>query len=251
MYHIFNIIVTKKSFKALILTAFGILFYTIVNAQTYSATDAPKRNSQGLTYGDGGGGYGDKSSALSLNVGYDIPEGYMSSSFKAAPTFSLSYLQNYSAFTFNATIGYVSYKPKYDTVAFIDGDPADGYFQYGHFNSLEFYTGAAYNVPITDNAKFYFGLDIGTYLNFFKYSINDGEGDINTYSTTYSQQFVAPKLGVDFMVSDNVSLGLQAKYNFIFSGPQSSDIANENYDVDYTALAYKTFSGHITITYHF
>jgi hypothetical protein len=254
MSHILRTIVRIKSFKAVILTALVVLLYTSVNAQMYSATDAPSRNKGGLTYGGssgGSGGSGDKSWGLSLSAGYDVPTGDMSSTFKAAPTFSFGYLNNYNNFTFNATIGYVSYKPKFDTAYFVGNDPTQGYLQYGNFSSLEVYTGAAYNIPISDNAKFYFGFDLGTYVNFFNYSLNDGQGNTYNYNTTYEQDFIAPKLGVDFMVSDNLSIGLQAKYNFILSAPQNYNLANDDYDSDYTPLAYKTFSGHVTLTYHF
>jgi hypothetical protein len=261
MYHIFSAVCCKKSFKAVILTTLIILLYTPVNAQMYSATDAPKRSNGGLTYGGssggsngGNGGFG-SNWALSLSAGYDVPQGDMSSTFKAAPTFSFSYLTNYNNFTFNATIGYVSYKPKFDTVYFVDGDPTQGYLQYGSYNSLEIYTGVAYNVSISDNAKVYFGFDLGNYFNLFKYTTNDGQGDISTFNTAYSQQFIAPKLGVDVMVSDNLSLGLEAKYNFILAGSNANDLDFSTDDAyatsTYTALSYKTFSGHITLTYHF
>lgn len=218
----------------------------------YSATDAPRRSNGGLTYGGGNGsGNGDRSWALSLTAGYDAPQGDMSSTFKAAPTFGFSYLNNYNNFTFNATFGYVSYKPKFDTAYFVGNDLTQGYVQYGSFNSVELYTGAAYNISISNNAKFYFGFDLGTYVNFFNYSTNDGEGDNYAYNTTYEQQFIAPKLGLDFMVSDNLSLGVQAKYNFILSAPQDYNLADNYYESGYTAVSYKTFSGHVTLTYHF
>jgi len=256
MYHIFSAVCCKKSLKTIILTTLFISLYASVNAQMYSATDPPKRSNGGLTYGsDNGSGNGDRSWALSLSAGYDVPQGDMSQSFKAAPTFSFSYLNNYNNFTFNATIGYVSYKPKFDTTYFVGNDPTQGYLQYGSFNSLEIYTGAAYNVPISNNAKLYFGLDIGNYFNFFNYTTNDGQGNTSTYSSAYSQQFIAPKLGVDVMVSDNLSLGLEAKYNFIFSGSEADNLDFTTDDAyvtsSYTALSYKTFSGHITLTYHF
>jgi hypothetical protein len=260
MYHNFKAVSLTKPFKVIILTCITVLLYTSVNSQMYSATDPPKRNNDGLTYGDsngGNGGGGDRTWGLSFSAGYDMPQGDMSQSFKAAPTFSLSYLNYYGDFTFNATIGYTSYKPKFDTVDFVDGDPTQGYLQYGSYNSFQLYAGAAYNVAISDNAKVYFGLDFGNYFNSFNYTLNDGQGNTSTYNTVYSQQFIAPKIGVDVMVSDNLSLGLEAKYNFIFSGPQSADLDYSDDDVDayvstsYTSLSYKTFSGHVTLTYHF
>lgn len=221
----------------------------------YAATDAPKRNTGGLTFGAGEGSNssnGDRSWALSLSAGYDVPQGDMSSTFKAAPTFSLSYLNNFNSFTFNATIGYVSYKPKFDTAYFVGNDLTQGSMQYGSFNSFEVYTGAAYNISMSNNAKFYLGLDLGSYFNFFNFSTNDGQGNTNVYNTTYEQQFIAPKVGIDVMVSDNLSLGLQAKYNFVLSASQNYNLADDSYyETGYTSASYRTFSGHVTLTYHF
>src|SRR5580658_6606772 len=129
MYHIFSTIVRIKSFKAILLTALVVSAYTSVNAQMYSATDAPKRSNGGLTYGGNSGGSGGSGGgfgstwAISLSGGYDVPTGDLGTTFKAAPTFSFSVLRNYGDFTFNTTIGYVSYKPKMDTVYFYGTDP--------------------------------------------------------------------------------------------------------------------------------
>jgi hypothetical protein len=254
MYHIFSVVVCKKHFKTIIFTALIVSLYTSVNAQMYSATDAPKRNNQGLTFGDGGGsssggGGGFESTwAISLSGGYDVPTGNLGTTFKAAPTFSFSVLRNYGDFTFNTTIGYVSYKPKMDTFYFYGNDPTQGYVQYGNFSSLEIYAGAAYNVHVADNAKIYFGVNIGTYYNFFSYTSNDGAGDISTSNTTESQSYIAPKIGVDFMVSDNLSLGVEAKYNFMMSSDSGTGDA---YDSGYSTTVNKSFSGNVALTYHF
>ena len=253
MYHIFSTIVRIKSFKAVILTALVVLLYTSVNAQMYSATDAPSRNNGGLTYGgssggsNGSGGFG-STWAISLSGGYDVPTGDLGTTFKAAPTFSFSVLRNYGDFTFNTTIGYVSYKPKVDTFYYFGNDPTQGYIQYGNFSSLEIYAGVAYNVQVADNAKIYFGANIGTYYNFFSYTSNDGQGNIDSENTTESQSYIAPKLGVDFMVSDNLSLGVEAKYNFMLSSDSGTGDA---YDSGYTTTVNKSFSGNVALTYHF
>jgi len=255
MYHIFNAVVYKKSIKSIILTTLIVLLYTSVNAQMYSATDAPKRNNGGLTYGGDSGGSGGSGGgsfggtwAISLSGGYDVPTGNLGTTFKAAPTFSFSVLRNYGNFTFNTTIGYVSYKPKLDTFYFYGNDPTQGYAQYGNFSSLEVYLGAAYNIQVADNAKVYFGLNLGSYYNFFTVTTNDGQGDINTLNTTEEQSYIAPKIGVDFMVSDNLSLGLEAKYNFMLSSDSGTGDA---YDSGYGTTVNKSFSGNVALTYHF
>ena len=222
----------------------------------YSATDAPRRSNGGLTYGgnsggsgggNGSGGFG-STWAISLSGGYDVPTGDFGTTYKAAPTFSFSVLRNYGDFTFNTTIGYASYKPKFDTIYVYGNDPTQGYVQYGHFNSLEIYVGAAYNFQVADNAKLYLGVNLGTYYDFFSYSSNDGAGDISSYNADQSQSYVAPKIGVDFMVSDNLSLGVEAKYNFMLSSDSGSGDA---FDSGYSTTVNKSFSGNVALTYHF
>jgi len=255
MYHNYNVLVRLKFFKVVIATALIILSYTTVNAQMYSATDAPKRSNGGLTFGgnggsggsSGGGGFG-STWAIQLAAGYDAPTGDLGTTFKGAPTFSFSVLRNYGDFTFNTTIGYVSYKPKLDTFYFYGNDPTEGYVHYGNYSTLEFYVGAAYNISVGDNAKVYIGANIGTYYNFFSFDTNDGEGDISSANSTQSSSYIAPKLGVDFMVSDNLSLGIEARYNFSLSSDSGSGDA---YDSGYSTTVNKSFAGNVALTYHF
>jgi hypothetical protein len=250
MYHIFSAVCCKKSFKAITLTTLIILLYTSVNAQMYSATDAPKRSNGGLTYGadDGGNGGFGGTWAISLSGGYDVPTGNLGTTYKAAPTFSFSVLRNYGNFTFNATIGYVSYKPKVDTFYFYGNDPTQGYSQYGNFSALQIYVGGAYNIQIADNAKLYLGLNLGTYYNFTSVTTNDGVGDITTTNIDEAQSYVAPKIGVDFMLNNNISLGLEAKYNIMLSSDSGSGDA---FDSGYTTTVNQSFSGNVNLTYHF
>jgi hypothetical protein len=215
------------------------------------SASAQKHNNQGLTYGGGRGGYNDdggESWGVALNAGYDVPSGNLGTIYKAAPTFGISVLHNLGNFTYNITIGYVSYKPKLDTFYNDEADHTAGYIKYGSFSSIEFFAGAAYNFAISDQAKFYLGLNIGSYYNHFAYDANDGIGDENVADNYSEQSYIAPKVGIQFPVSDYLNLGIEAKYNFLLS---SSSGSGDAYDYGYSTTVYKSFSGNIQLIYNF
>lgn len=238
MYHNFNAI-RKKLTKTLALTCFTLLIYSSAQAQHH--------NYSGLSYG--GGSNGDGSNwGISVLGGYDIPTGDLGTTFKAAPTFGVSVKHNLGDFTFNANIGFVSYKPKLDTFYNDPTDKTAGYIKYDNYSSLQFFVGGAYNVAIGDQAKFYFGLDLGSYYNYFSYVSNDGLYGYDAGNSTDEESYVAPKLGINFNVSDNISLGVEAKYNFLFA---SSSGSGDAYDYGYVTTVNKTFSGNLVLTYNF
>jgi hypothetical protein len=237
MNHNFNAI-SKKLTKTLALTCFTLLIYSSAQAQHHSYS--------GLSYG--GGSNGDGSNwGISILGGYDVPTGDLGTTFKAAPTFGIGVKHNYGDFTFNVNIGFVSYKPKLDTFYFDATDKTAGYIKYDNYSSLEFYVGAAYNIAIGDQAKFYFGLDLGSYYNYFSYDSNDGIGE-NAANTYNEASYVAPKLGINFMLNDNLSLGIEGKYNFTFSSSSGSGNA---YDYGYSTTTNKSYSGNLVLTYNF
>ena len=231
MYHNFNAL-QKKLTKALVLTCFALLIYSSAQAQ------------RGYYSGYGGS---ESNWGISIIGGYDVPTGDMGTTFKAAPTFGVSVKHNYGDFTFNANIGYVSYKPKLDTFYYDPTDKTAGYIKYDNFSSLQFYVGAAYNIAISDQAKFYFGIDLGSYYNYFSYVSNAGLG-YDAASSSNEESYFAPKLGINFMLNDNLSLGIEGKYNFLFS---SSSGSGDAYDYGYTTTTNKSYSGNLVLTYNF
>jgi len=241
MYLKFNASLCKKAIKGLLLALAILSIHTTVNAQHHS--------NGGLTYGGGSNGYGgDSEWGISLMAGYDVPTADLATTYKAAPTFGISLIRNLGNFTFNATIGYVSYQPKLDTFYVDASDHSQGYIHYGNYSSIEFYAGAAYNIQVADGAKLYFGLNIGTYYTHLAYDSNDGSGDENDADGYNEASYVAPKIGVNFMISDNMSLGVEGKYNFQLS---SSSGTGDAYDSGYSTTVEKSFSGNVVLTYNF
>jgi hypothetical protein len=224
-------------------TALAIIILVI---SINSSVQAQHHNYSGLTYGGGGNG-GGTDWGISISGGYDVPLGDMGATFKAAPTFAIGVKHNFGNFTFNVNIGLVSYKPKLDTSYVDPADHTAGYVKYDNFSSIEYYAGAAYNIAIADQAKFYFGLDIGSYYNYYSYVSYDGFG-YDSADTYDDESYIAPKLGINFLVSDNLSLGIEGKYNFLFS---YSSGASDAYNYGYTTTVNKSYSGSVILTYNF
>jgi hypothetical protein len=228
--------------KFLLLTVFITAFCTSFNANAQY-----RRQTGNLTYGggsNGGGGDGDGWGII-VTAGYDKPTGDFGTTFSGAPAFSLGVVHNLGDFTFNANIGYVSYKPKQDTIFVDPTDPSLGYFQYGHFTSIEIYAGVAYNVSL-DPAKLYFGIDVGSYYNSFSYSTSDAS--IGGSSSGQQEGYIAPKVGFKFPVSDNISIGLEGKYNIMLS---SSSGTGDSYDYGYATTVRKTISANFLLIFNF
>ena len=171
-----------------------------------------------LTYG--GGGLGDPNPnawGIAVSAGYDGPTGDMRSVYGGGGAYSFSVLHNWNGFTFNASFGYTSYKPKQDTIFYYADDEESGYDKYNKYTSLEFYVGGAYNIPIADITNLYLGLNIGEYVDKFSFIGNTG-GTTSYYASSQSEtQFVAPKLGLNFLITNHLSFGVEGKYNVQFA----------------------------------
>jgi len=240
MYYNFLPVVRRKPAIVLLSLALIFLFNSAANAQ--------HRQTGYLTYGGGSNGGGDSEWGIRFSGGYDVPQGDLGSTFKAAPTFEFSVIRNLGNFTFNTTIGYQSYKPKQDTVWQDPTDHTQGYDHYSSLSTLKIFAGAAYNFSFSDAAKFYIGLNIGSYYNFFNFDSTDGVGDEVAGNSSGEASYLAPKLGLNFSLNDNISIGIEGRYNFTF---QSSSGSGDAYDAGYATTTTRSFSGHVALNYNF
>lgn len=239
-------------FSTKTLKAIALIF--LISLVTISA-QAQRRSSAALTYG-GGGSYGSANEdgwGIAIGGGYEMPTGDLGTTFKGAPVFSISAIHNWGNFTFNTTIGYASFRPKLDTTfIYYDGQEA-GYIKYGHYSSFEIYAGAAYNIAVADNAKFYFGFDAGSYYNHLDVSSGDTYtgytvDDETVSSGDQSAGYIAPKIGVKFVIGSNLLFGFEGKYNFMLASESGSGDA---YDSGYATDVTKTYTVSASLTVMF
>jgi hypothetical protein len=221
--------------KPLVFTALILCLFSVAKAQ--------HRTSAGLSYGGGGSGEPDPFAwGMSISGGYEALTGDARGTYAGAPVFSLSLTRNWNDFTFNGTIGYASHKPKSDTAFVYADDTEIGYVKYNDFNTLQFYVGAAYNIPVADIVKFYLGANLGAYRNSLSYVSSSADGTL-TGNFSGTQAFFAPKAGFNFQISPSVSFSVEAKYNIVSksSGTTSADsTSTSNYT--YNIGSFKTFS---------
>jgi hypothetical protein len=242
----FYLSLNRRLIKSTLLSSLMVIILCI-------SANAQKHNNQGLTYGggsNGGSSYSGYGSdwGIALNAGYDSPTSDLGQNYKGAPSFEISLLHNIGDFTFNTSIGFVSYAPKQDSVAFDPTDPSAGYGSYSHFTSIQIFAGAAYNINISDASKLYIGVDLGNVFSTYSYNFSDGAGGSDSGTESGSQSYIAPKIGIKFPVSDNLDLGIEARYNFMISSDSGS---GDTYDYGSSSTVYKSYSGYLTLTYNF
>lgn len=222
MHFNFYPLLQKRIVKALALGCFMIFTALGANAQ-YRQSDA-------LTYGGGGNGGPDPNGwGIAVGAGYEGTTGDLRSTYKGGGSYSINILHNFNNFTFNASMGFVSYSPRVDT-SFINVDDTQvGYIKYGGYTSIVGFVGCAYNVQVADITNLYFGLNIGTYYNSVDVEASTIEGNYSSNTTT-STEFIAPKLGLNFILSNHFAFGIEGRYNVQF-GSKASDTDGYSYSV--------------------
>jgi len=204
--------------------------------------DAQHRKDPWATYGGGGNGSSAESGyAIAVNVDYDAPAGILANTFNPAPAFNIGVLHYLGNFTFNATIGYHVYNPKQAVFTYDDGAGGTGVASYDKYDVIAVYAGAVYNVQLAGTTRFYIGLNWGIYGTHYSYAATD-QFSSNSIDLNEEQLYFAPKLGFNFILSGNISLGLEAKYNF-FTPEGNSDT---NPDV---GTYYKSYAAGLMLTY--
>lgn len=229
-------IIRKPWFKTFVtvFTVFLIFSCTTANAQ--------RRHDPWNNYGGGGNGNG-SDYAIVLGIDYDAPAAPLNNTYSPAPSFTLGVIRNLGDFTLNATLGYRAYSPKEAAFTFDDGDGETGSSIYSKFQVFAFYTGVVYNVQLGNSSKFYAGFNIGAYYTSYSYNEQDPNGT-NSFNAIEEQAYIAPKIGLTFSMTQQLALGIEAKYN-IFS-PVGDSFTNPD-----AGTVFKSYSLGVTLAYGF
>jgi hypothetical protein len=196
----------------------------LVFACFFSATMAQHRSRAALTYGGGsnGGGEGFESGyGIAFGIGYDAPLGYLKDIYKPAIAYNLGISRFLGNFTIGLNAAYHAYKPK-DGLITVEVDGSEGadpqVTDYSNiFTKLkvfEGYASAVYNIDVADGVKLNGGLNLGGYytVNVVPYFTSDET--VVPLEQHLRNFYVAPRLGFVFLVSDQIALTLDGKYNF-------------------------------------
>jgi len=218
MHYNFSASLNKYAIKGLLPVLFILLLLSSLNAGAQHRRD-PWNHFGG---GGNGGGSPDSGYGITFSTSYDAPTGDLANSFKAAPAFNLDVVNYRGKFTFNVGIGYHAYQPKADTLFYDDGAGGVGTIAYKQFPVYAFYAGAAYNIDITDGFRLYVGANFGYYFTHYAYDLAD---QFSSSSVDLSEEdaYIAPKIGFNAMISSNIGLGVEGKYNFFSPSGNSAD----------------------------
>lgn len=188
-------------------------------------------------------GQSDSDFGISIGADYDAPVGNLSYTFKPTFNYNLSVLRHYDNFTMNLTLGYHSYKAKQDTFYYQVSATDYGTVTYQPFTAYSLYLGLAYDLPVNDQLKVYGGINLGAYYVHFAFHSSDLV--LNDNENFYEQElYFAPKVGFTYMLSDNIGVGIEGKYNFF--APTGKKIDN-----DRVGTLYNSYAAGVRLTYNF
>ena len=195
--------------------------------------------------------------AFTAGVVVDAPLHNLNEAYKASPGFEAGLLRHFGNFIIGLHGGYRAFKPKQS--AFQDYDEQTGQV-YGtshlsKYTSIAIYTSAVYQLGLGSGANLQAGLNLGNYFSHFSIDYADtfqgGYGsytDYGNFNLTESQFYIAPRIGINFTLTEDVQLGLQARYNVFgnYSYNYNTIDGGESSGTVYTSVA-----GGVSLIYRF
>ena len=181
----------------------------------------------------------DSQYGVSIGTDYDVPVGNFSYTFKPAINYNLNLFHHYGDFTASFSAGYHIYKPKADTFYYQKSETDYGKIQYQNFPVYSFYLGATYDLALTEQLKAYGGINMGIYYTHYVFQSTDFDADLNEQDL-----YLAPRLGISYMLTNNVGIGIEGKYNFF------APTGDARYD-DRVGTLYNSYSVGFRLIYNF
>jgi hypothetical protein len=232
---------------------YSILFILLVII--WSPSNAQRRNTPGIN-GDGdvlggsshnSGGYTAQDGWLvSLNGGYESPLGDLKEIYKGAPTFGVTVRKRMGSLVYSGTIDYRKYKPKQSTFTYTDEDVYSYTATYGDYSGIGLYGGIAYELPLGGLVSIYGGVNGGYMITKYEMSMQDGEDVILSESASTSAIYIGPKAGFNVAVSNNMSIGVEARYSLGVVGANYN--SREGGSV---TPGFNSYAGNLFLTYSF
>jgi hypothetical protein len=105
------------------------------------------------------------------------------------------------------------------------------------------YLGVAYNFELTEGVKAYGGVNFGAYFTHLVYHSVDEFINDNT-DLHEENVYLAPKIGLNYAVGDNVTIGIEGKYNTFIIAGQKSDNAR-------VGTINSSYAGNLILAYNF
>jgi hypothetical protein len=185
----------------------------------------------------------DNAYSIALSTGYDVPVGDLTYTFKPAVTYGISFMKTRNDFTVSVNFGHQVYKPKLDTFYYRVDASNYGTIHYDNFTITSLYLGATYNLENSDNLKAYGGFNFGIYYTHMIYHSSD-EYLVDDSDLNEEDLYLAPKLGLTYLITDNIGLGIECKYNLFTPSGQKADNPA-------VGTLYNSYAGNVVLTYNF
>lgn len=200
----------------------------------------------------GGGGLGYLPTdgwMIALNGGYEGPIGDLKEFYKGGPVFGISLMKRWNHFIFSGSVDYRMYQPKQSEFFFqyeyMGQVVSTGTVTYSNFKGAGGYLGAAYEIPFTPSASFYFGVNLGGIRSQYSFSATDGQLFDISASEKSNIAFFGPKLGLNLAITNNIGLGAEARYSAGLSGAKYDETGEA------TTKSYKSAAANLFLSYSF
>lgn len=183
---------------------------------------------------------------LVLNGGYESPLGDVKESYQGSPTFGISVMRRMGNFLYSATVDHRAYKPLADLISITYDD--ENYFEasFSKYKAIGLYLGVAYEVPLSGDINFYGGVNGGYMLVSYKILVNDPNFSSIEEASNAQNTYIAPKLGLNFMLSSRIGMALEGRYSLGVIGANYNSRSGGS-----TTKGFNSVAGNIFLTYNF
>lgn len=183
---------------------------------------------------------------LAFNGGYESPLGDVKQSYKGAPTYGVSVMRRMGNLLYSGTVDYRSYKPLQDIIQ-ISYDGTDYYgATFSKFNGLGLYLGIAYEIPLSGDINVYGGVNGGVVMVSYKITIDDPSFSSSEEVSNAQSTYIAPKIGLNFMLSNSIGMALEGRYSLGTVGANYNSRTGGS-----TTKGFNSVAGNIFLTYNF
>ena len=189
--------------------------------------------------------------SASVNLGYENPTGELMSiegvtiEYKGGPTAGLTIGKKVDHVTVSGTVDFRQFKPKQPFSELDPTQPGFGSLVIDNFTGIGIYFSSTYEFLITPGSCVYVGLNGGYIFTSTNAVVNTPFG-IDNYPSKSRAPFIAPKVGLDFAVTNAINVGIQARYGLKMTAVYSSTFTQPEYTTSFGSIA-----GNLVVTYNF
>ncbi|GAB2701314.1 hypothetical protein GCM10027037_28100 [Mucilaginibacter koreensis] len=187
---------------------------------------------------------------LTGGVNIDVPMHNLKEIYKASPSGEVGLQYYYNNWVFGLHGSYRVLQPKQST--FYEADQYGTVYSatsFGSYVSYGFYLSAMYQFPINPKVRLVAGINSGNYFSSYKFiSLDAVSGATFSGSASEPQGYIAPKLGLSFRLTEDVSLGVHTQYN-VFGNYSYSYNSREG--ASESGTIYTSWASGVSLSYRF